>query len=102
MMDRLATLDKELRYFAGISLTDWGTPENNNRYTELCDDLVDLLTTPEGEPAANNIAFMRSQGWRINIVEKTEHGTEFWYGELFVWGPYNITFKWMGEDSVGV
>jgi hypothetical protein len=102
MMDRLAALDKELRYFADIGFSNWTEP-TSDRYTALCDDIVDLLTTSDGEPAVNNIAFMRSQGWRINIENKHDKDFgPFWYGELFVWGPYNITFKWTGEDSVGV
>lgn len=102
-VDPMEMLRLYLYHLAIIGFDNWDEGEDNRAVFDAANDLIeDYLCTAEGEPAEKNIAWLRKQGWRVNIVRKHDKDVEFWYGEVYVWGPYYITFKWTGQRSAGV
>lgn len=100
MKERIDALLKELQRLKAIGFDQWCEGvDNNNKYSEICCEIDDLLVTPEGEPAMRNIEFFASEGFPT-VIERIDD--EFWYGQLFVEKPYHITFKYRGQDAIGV
>ena len=101
--DPLEVLRLYLYHLAIVGYENWDEGNNDQIYEKAFDLIEDQLCTAGGDPAEQNIAWLRSRGWRVNIVHKHDKDLgPFWYGELYVWGPYHITFKWTGQRSVGV
>lgn len=90
--------DKVLRY---AEQDFWDDPENlHDIITDLADEW--LIMEP-GQPATQNLAWLISQGVRVEIVNKPDKDfPDFWYGEVYISGPYNITFKSRGQTFSGI
>jgi len=79
----------------------WNDPENlHDQIMELADEV--LLIEP-GEPAPQNLEWLRSQGVRVDIVRKpVKDFPDFWYGEVYIDDRFNITFKSRGQEFSGI
>lgn len=103
-VNQMELLRLHLYHLAIVGEDNWTVGAANSSVFEAANDLLEYnLSTPAGDPAMQNIEWLRRQGWRVDIVHSHDkkHGA-FWYGKLYVWGPYHLTFNWCGQESVGV